>query len=178
MCSVWTVCQSMPRKPLVKIGTGAPLPVLQRASSLQRLIAEAGSCLCLSCFTLQQVQAAPGNYSSSLKFPGCFWKVRFDELLRQEWNENHCDPSLGYSFLKVSNLLHRLWSSFPVFFLMPFSKTLQPRTLQQTIWSSWCSWSIQQSLQLKTLLFKSSFDRLSLLKLWSSAPPAVLSSIT
>lgn len=47
MCSVWTVCQSMPHKPLVKAGTGAPLPVWQRASSLQRLIAEAGSWLWL-----------------------------------------------------------------------------------------------------------------------------------
>lgn len=45
MCSVWTVCQSMPHKPLVKIGTEAPLPVLQRASSLQILTAEVGSCL-------------------------------------------------------------------------------------------------------------------------------------
>lgn len=96
MCSVWTVCQSMPCKSLVKIGTGAPLPVWQRASSLQRLIAQAGSWFWFLGSYLSQVQAAPGNYFSNLKLPGCFWKVRFDELLRGriEWKSFWSFPGL------------------------------------------------------------------------------------
>ena len=131
MYCAWTVHQSMVHKTSVKIGTGAPLLVLQKGKQFAeinwRQTAVNGSLL--------HTWAGP----EQLGQPETLWLF----LKRDFWwalqGENEMKTILilpwathgrSYSFLKVTSLVCRISSGFPVFFLTSFSEALQLCPLQ------------------------------------------------
>lgn len=89
-------CQSMPHKPLVKNRHYSSFACIAEGKQLADINCRGRQLLMVSCFTLDQVQAAPGNYFSNLKLPGCFWKGRFDELqiVTKKWKPFWSFPGL------------------------------------------------------------------------------------
>lgn len=109
------LCLDTPHKPSVKIGTGAPLPVLQKGKQSADINWRDRLMFMVTCFTLEQVQSSSWELLQQPEGP---WLL----LIRETWwalqgkNEVKTIPILpwavwSYSFLKVASLVCRVSSS-------------------------------------------------------------------